>query len=351
METQAMRATCTINPSNWLLLGLVAAVVVLSLAGNSPQEVYSQTAVNQWGTQGGSGNSQFEFPFSISIDPSTGSSFVSDAGNNRIQKFAQGGDFIRAWGTLCVITGFIGCVVEPGQSLGDGQFQYPFGVAVTPITSPITGPRATISSGDIFVADTYNHRIQQFSNTGQFKEKWGGFGRGPSQFNYPFGVAVGPNGDVFVADTYNQRIQRFDAATSRWTIFEAGGQFQYPFGVAVHGKTLYVLDTGSSRVLPFSTDTGSPLPPWGSFGTGPRQFQYPFGIAVGLNGDVFVADTYNQRIKQFSSAGQFKNQWGSFGTGPGQFQYPFGVAVGPVSTGNVFVADTGNDRVQVFAVP
>ena len=79
-----------------------------------------------------SGNSQFQFPSAISIDPLTGSVYVADVGHNRIQKFTNGGAFIRSWGTHCVLATGIGCLDEdaPGQlASGDGQFQSPFGIA------------------------------------------------------------------------------------------------------------------------------------------------------------------------------------------------------------------------------
>ena len=71
---------------------------------------------------------------------------------------------------------------------GDGQFNYPYGVAVD-------------SSGNVYVADTTNNRIQKFSSEGTFITKWGSVGSGDGQFYYPTGVAVDPLGYVYVADT------------------------------------------------------------------------------------------------------------------------------------------------------
>src|SRR5215212_3402562 len=60
---------------------------------------------------------------------------------------------------------------------GDGQFSNPQGVAID-------------SSGNVYVADTWNHRIQKFNSSGGFITKWGSSGTGNGQFSNPQGVAI-----------------------------------------------------------------------------------------------------------------------------------------------------------------
>ena len=79
---------------------------------------------------------------------------------------------------------------------GDGQFENPYGVAVD-------------GGGNVFVADTYNFRIQEFKKTGAFLRKWGCLGSGDGQFDYPYGPALDGSGNVYVADSFNSRIQKF----------------------------------------------------------------------------------------------------------------------------------------------
>ena len=92
---------------------------------------------------------------------------------------------------------------------GNGQFKYPYGIAVD-------------SSGNVFVADSNNQRIQKFqianpcpSGTTQvvsgvcFSTEWGSLGSGNGQFINRHEVAVDSSGNVFVADNYNHRIQKF----------------------------------------------------------------------------------------------------------------------------------------------
>ena len=255
---------------------IIASSLVLTLVFYSVyswQGVHAQVILRQWGIKGVSGNSQFQFPFAVSVNPFTGSVYVVDVGNNRIQKFTNSGTFIRSWGTYCVISTGIGCIDEDaaGQlGSGDGQFQYPFGVAIN-----------SFDGGHVYVADTYNQRVQEFTNLGVFVRQWGTFGTGPGAFQYPFGIATNPsNNHVYVADTYNQRIQEF-------------------------------------------TNLGVFVRQWGTFGTGPGAFQYPFGIATNpSNGHVYVIDTGNHRVQEFTNLGVFVRQWGTLGTGPGAFQVP-----------------------------
>jgi hypothetical protein len=65
------------------------------------------------------------------------------------------------------------------------------------------------SADNVYVADTYNHRIQKFDSDGTFLTKWGSSGAGDGQFRYPKGVAVDSADNVYVADAYNHRIQKF----------------------------------------------------------------------------------------------------------------------------------------------
>ena len=80
------------------------------------------------------------------------------------------------------------------EGSGNGQFRDPTGVAVAP-------------SGNVYVSDEYNDRIQYFTSTGSFLGKWGSRGTGPGQFYQPWGVAVGPTGLVYVVGWRNHRIQ------------------------------------------------------------------------------------------------------------------------------------------------
>ena len=231
--------------------------------------------------------------------------------------------FVTKWGT---------------QGAGDGQFYQPWGVAVD-------------SSGNVYVADMFNNRIQKFSPAGTLLNNWGTVGSGDGQFSYPSDVAVDSSGNVYIADHGNHRIQKFSSNGTflgKWGISGSGdGQFNLPMGVAVDSSgNIYVADELNNRIQKFSS-TWTLLEKWGSYGSGDGQFNHPVGVAVDSSGNVYVADTANNRIQKFSSNGTFLGKWGTSGSGDGQFSYLSGVAID--SSGNVYVVDSGNTRIQKFS--
>jgi DNA-binding beta-propeller fold protein YncE len=140
----------------------------------------------------GAGDGQFEFPEDVAIDGS-GQVFVADAGNTRVQKFAPDAQDPDQYG-------HVGTIGSPGQ--GDGELAIPAGVAVD-------------AAGNVFVADTGNHRIQRFAPTAQNPHQydvfttWGAKGSGDGQLDEPTDLAIDTDGAVFVADFRNFRIQKF----------------------------------------------------------------------------------------------------------------------------------------------
>jgi DNA-binding beta-propeller fold protein YncE len=71
------------------------------------------------------------------------------------------------------------------------------------------------------VAEDGNNRIQKFDSNGVFITKWGSYGSGDGQFYHPQGVSVDSAGNVYVADTDNHRIQKFSQFSMR-TVTKAG---------------------------------------------------------------------------------------------------------------------------------
>ncbi len=83
-----------------------------------------------------------------------------------------------------------------GGGSAHGRFNGPQGIAVD-------------LHGDVYVADTGNNRIQEFSPTGRFMRPIGREGTGPGELIKPSGVAVDRQGNVYVADYHNNRIEKF----------------------------------------------------------------------------------------------------------------------------------------------
>ncbi len=224
---------------------------------------------------------------------------------------------------------------------GEGEFEWPSGVAVD-------------TSGNVYVADTSNHRIQKFTSEGVFLTEWGNWGSGDGKFNEPRGVAVDGSGNVYVLDYVNQRIQKFTsqgAFLKKWGRPGSGdGEFHYPGGIAVDpvpgGGNVYVAEDGDNHRIQKFTSEGAFLTKWGSWGEEDGQFEFPCGLAVDSSGNVYVTDPGNHRIQKFTSEGVFLKKWGTAGSGDGAFDSPLGVAVD--TSGNVYVVEMGNNRIQKF---
>ncbi|HSV86742.1 MAG TPA: 6-bladed beta-propeller, partial [Levilinea sp.] len=169
---------------------------------------------------------------------------------------------------------------------------------------------AVAADGTVYIADSRNNRIVHISENGDFLNAWGTFGEttvdaiAPAgAFREPWGIAVGPDGSVYVADTWNHRIQKFTGQGEFVTMWGHFGQAEQPeafwgprdIAVDLDGRVI-VTDTGNKRVVVFDAD-GNFITQFGSAGFDPGQFDEPVGVAVDLNGNVYVADTWNQRIQ------------------------------------------------------
>ena len=184
---------------------------------------------------------------------------------------------------------------ERGSS--PGRFIKPAGLAVD-------------GDGNLYVADSGNHRVQKFDAEGRFIAQVGSLGDGQGEFNEPWGVAVDSQGNLYVADTWNNRIQKFDRDLNFLTQWGKPASdltnprpydFWGPRDVAIDAEgNVWVADTGSNRLLKFAGD-GTFLASVGKRGSEPGQLREPVGIEIAANGDIFVADAWNKRIQHFTS--------------------------------------------------
>ncbi len=220
----------------------------------------------------------------------------------------------------------------PAYGSSDGQFTSPNAVAMD-------------ASGNVFVADTGNDRIQKFDSNGKFISAWGaGIG-----FNSPMGIAVDAAGNVYVADTLSNNIKKFDNNGIYLTAFgslgNADGQFDNPYGVAVDASgNIYVADTNNNRIQKLDSN-GNMITKWTTPG-----FSHPQGIAVNAAGDIYVADTSNNVVKKRGATSGTWTTMGSYGFADGQFFAPQGINVD--KWGNLFVTSNNYNsspaRIQKF---
>jgi DNA-binding beta-propeller fold protein YncE len=322
----------------------------------------------------GSGAGEFSGPWMDVAADANGNTYVvtSDTHTpNRIQKFDSSGNFVLAWGKNVIAnngaTGYEICTAGMtcqggGWGTGGGELNEARGITVG-------------SDGNVYVADTFNNRIQKFDSNGNFLLTWGkdvnvfggsGFetcnaaalciagdpGVLGGEMNQPHDVATGPGGSVYVADSDNLRVQQFNSS----------GKFLLTWGKDVvparAGKGFDTCDLAAG--------CGA-----GQRGTLGGEFSGVEAVAADWAGGVYVADA--QRIQRFnvqpSSPVAYVSAWGKDvlaggGTGfeictvptscqagipgalGGELSWPRGLAED--SFGDVYVADASNHRIQKF---
>ena len=236
------------------------------------------TLVRMWGSHAGGSSTTAN---GVAADAS-GNVYVTDTGNNQVQRYSPEGSIVTYWDLTDTET---------------GQSGVPYGIAVD-------------SSHNVYITDSKNNTVQKLTTRGS-QAVWGSEGTGDGQFSHPTGIAVDSSGNVYVADTGNNRIQKFHSTGTylmQWGSYGTpegiDGQFNTPKDVTVDAYGhVFVADTGNNRIQKFSPD-GTFLAKWGSSGTGDGQFSAPAGIAVDSGGNIYVTDL-TTRIQKFNTVGEF----------------------------------------------
>jgi tripartite motif-containing protein 71 len=331
----------------WLLVaGLVIASLPGAIAATSPPEQASTCTS----------------PTTTKPAPRTLGTFGTPTAfggpNPAIGQFVQPLGITNSGGNLYVITGgeygyeftTAGALTgakdfgAPG-SLG-GQFNGPQGIAVD-------------STGNIYVADTNNNRIEKFSATGTFVCEWGAAGTANGDMTFPTDVQIDGSGNVYVADTSNNRIDVFNSNGVFEGTWGTGpgtgpGQFDRPTALVLDGSTLFVSDSDNSRIEKWTvTASGGTVSATfvSDLATAPAVSD-PTGLAVDGSGNLWVANVGTDTVTEFSEAtGALETTIGSFGAGPGQFAFNsiYDLREGlTITGGHLFVCDPGNNRVEEF---
>ena len=180
-------------------------------------------------------------------------------------------------------------------------------------------------------------------------EVFGARGAAADQFQYPTGLAVDRSGVLFVADSYNHRVQRITPSGGVSAIGGRGTgrtQFLSPQGVAVDAEdSFYVVEQGNHRVQKFTREGVLTLV-FGKLGRAEGELNGPTGITVAPWGDIYLCDTGNSRVQRFDASGRFLSVIGApglYGTG---LTSPQALALDP--GGNLYAADTGQNRLVRF---
>jgi sugar lactone lactonase YvrE len=274
-------------------------------------------------------------------------------------------------GTLGTIRTFAGALSPEGVAATDAALNRPGKVAVD-------------AAGNLFIADTFNHRVREVSASGVITTVAGTGSPGYSgdggaatsaRLNGPDGVAVDADGDLFIADHDNQRVREVSASGVITTVAGTGtygysgdggaatsARLSYPSGVAVDAAgNLFIADSYNYRVRKVSasgvitTVAGNGI--YGYSGDGgaatAAQLYLPQGLAVDAADNLFIADYRNQRVRKVSAGGVITTVAGTGTSGysgdggaatSARLYDPEGVAVG--AAGTLFIADTDNHRVR-----
>jgi uncharacterized protein (TIGR03663 family) len=279
---------------------------------------------------------QYQGPRDLEV-AEDGSLYVADTGNHRIQHISPEGEVLHVWGAF----GDLAAGAAP-----EGTFNQPWGVGIG-------------RDGSVYVADTWNHRVQKFSADGKFLKMWGYFGQAenPDAFWGPRDIAVSDQGLVFITDTGNKRVVVFDEEGNFITQFGTAGmlpgEFDEPVGVTLDKDgRVFVADTWNQRVQVFERQEDGvflPVRSWDVPGWYGQSLDNKPYLAVDELGRAFLADPEGYRVMVFSSAGQALLAWGDYGTGADAFGLAASAAIAP--DGGIWVTDAGNHRIMYFLLP
>ncbi|MFL5813126.1 MAG: hypothetical protein ACJ763_06075 [Bdellovibrionia bacterium] len=351
-------------------------------------------------TVSGSGDGMLSSPSGVARD-SAGNIYAVDAGNSRINKYNSSGVFQGWIGKIATSPtgGAAGCAGAAVNTVTPGWCKGGTSKASTVADGSLNSPRfiALDSSGNLYVGDMANSRINKFNSSGAFQGWIGGVNATPTGgdpgcstavafdptpgwciggttmndvgdgvLHGIGGIAIDSSGNLYIADVFNNRIVKYNAS----------GIFQGWIG------EIAVVPTGGAAGCT-SASIGAFTPGWckggqSGSGTGDGMLNSPGGVALDPAGNLYVVDTNHHRISKYSaSSGAFLGWIGKIGTSPtGGATGCNGAAVGTFTPGwctggtstsgagdgmlnnaygiawdtslNIYVADRNNSRISKY---
>ena len=232
------------------------------------------------------------------IDAANKQIYLADNGNSRIQVVSFEGQFVK--------------------SFGMGVLERPYGIAET--------------EEDILVTDTSHHSLFQFSKKDmKQKNQTGTRGDKEGQLNFPHGLSIDTKGNVFVADSWNHRLSVFSRELEFKKCFGTG-QLHLPRDVKLTQECVVVLDSSPICVHFFSRN-GTLLSSCISQGMGQDCWVYsPQFFCLDVAENIIISDTNHHAIKIFSRNGQHIHTVGKEGMERGELSKPFGISISPLGT-------------------
>ncbi len=351
---------------------LLAPLCALLLLPAAPAPALEAQFLWAFGERRFPGPDVFEYVSGIGVDSGSGDVYVTDPVD--LRRFDRDGNFLAMWSCpncrgvdanattgevyVAVVTDRIlrfapdGTLLQEIGASGDGpgQFRFPHDVAVDSAT------------GNLYVMDVGNARVQQLDAAGNFLREWGSPGSGDGEFSgivgSPGGIAFDPvSRHVFTSDATNDAIQRFDELgnfQNRWAHTGACGcqspdEFRWIREIAVdRDGNVLAADADGERVSVWSP-TGQYLDTF----QGPHDVAngpfHPRGIAANTTtGDVFVAAAYSQRVDKFDADFVHQDSWGDRQRDGTVLWKPLGIAASR-QTGDVYVFAGLQFRIKHFS--
>ena len=322
---------------------------------------YAGTCRSGYSGDGGPAvNAQLNEPLALAVD-ARGTLYIADSNNYRIRKVTAAGIITTAAGT-----GTAGYSGDGGPATS-AALTYPYGLAID-------------TAGNLYVG-LYNY-VRKISAAGVISTVAGNGGYGYSGDGGPatsaqlygaMALAADSTGNLYIADSYNYRVRKVSATGIITTVAGTGtagysgdggpainAQLSYNRGLGVDfAGNLYIGDSNNYRVRTVST-TGTITTAAGngsccdSGDGGPAGGAaiYVSNVSVDSNNNLYIADSADGLIRKVSTGGSITTVAGggvqSQGDGSlaaaGSLSYPDGVAVDP--DGNIYIADANNSRVR-----
>lgn len=315
-------------------------------------------------------SAQLSFPMSIART-SSGTLYIADTFNQRIRSVQTDGVIRTVVGTGTI--GYGGDTAAATAAL----IASPYGVAVD-------------TAGNLYFSDTRNQIIRKVSTTGTITriagtgvQGYGGDGGNAvdALLNLPTGLAVDAAGNIYVADTQNHRIRKITTDGKIATVAGTGqpnmtgdgkvatdAALNFPEAVALDSAgSLYISDTLNQRIRKVSsagiitTYVGSGVQGFRGDGGAATaaQLNYPRGLYVDASGVLYFVDSLNSRIRVVTENGVIRTIAGSGRFGDTSDGLPavvadlrFPRAIIPDGSGGFLVLDTDNSRIkQLTPVP
>jgi len=312
---------------------------------------------------------QLSVPYAIALDTS-GNIYISDQGTQRVYEVYASDHtihYVAGNGT----GGFSG----DGAAATSAKLNNPDGLAVD-------------SAGNIYIADSYNHRIREVTKSNGYISTIAGTGTASSTgdgaaatlatLNFPYAVALDTSGNIYIAERSGARIREITVSNGNISTVAGNGtsgysgdgaaatsaELYYPDGLYVDTSgNIFIADSQNSRIREVSASTHNISTVAGN-GSGAyagdggaataASINIPYGVSVDTSGNIYIADKNNNVVRKVTASTGYISTLAGTGSvyygGDGDlatnamFYNDYGVWVD--GSGDIYIADSSNDRIR-----